>query len=81
MSIGTGVVLFVIGAILYFAVHVHVGFVDLSTVGLILMLAGVVVFVVGLVLFYSHRRSVSTSSTNVDADGRQRTTRTTDGNF
>ncbi len=81
MSIGTGVVLFVIGAILYFAVKVHVGFVDLSTVGLILMLAGVVVFVVGIALLFAHRRSVSTSSTDVDANGRRRTTRTTDGNF
>ena len=44
MSIGTGAVLFVIGAILAFAVHVSVGFISLATVGYILMVAGVVVF-------------------------------------
>ena len=67
MGIGTGVALFVIGAILYFAVKVQVGFIDLSTVGLILMVAGVVVFLVALLLTLRGRRTVVSSS---DARGR-----------
>lgn len=59
MSIGTGVALVVIGAILYFAVHVTVSGIDIATVGLILMGVGAVVFVVGLILAFRGRRSVS----------------------
>jgi protein-S-isoprenylcysteine O-methyltransferase Ste14 len=77
MSIGTGAVLFVIGAILAFAVHVSVGFISLSTVGIILMVAGVVVFVVGLVLALRGRRSITTSRTGVDAASGERVTRQT----
>jgi hypothetical protein len=50
MSIGTGIVLFVIGAILAFAVNVEVEWVNLDLIGYILMAAGAVVFIVGLVL-------------------------------
>ncbi|MDQ1512767.1 MAG: hypothetical protein QOC59_609 [Microbacteriaceae bacterium] len=67
MSIGTGAVLFVIGAILAFAVHASLGFIELSTVGWILMVAGVVVFIVGLLLALRGRRTVSTS--RVDGTG------------
>jgi len=62
MGIGSGVALFVIGAILTFAVHVQVGFVDLPTVGLILMVAGVVLFVVALLLTLRGRRTVSSTT-------------------
>lgn len=81
MSIGTGAVLFVIGAILAFAVHVSVGFVSLVTVGYILMVAGLVVFIVGLALTLRRRQSVSTSRTGVDSASGERVTRsTTDSN-
>ena len=66
MSIGTGVALVVIGAILYFAVHVSVAGIDIPLVGLILMAAGAIVFVIGLILLFSRRRSVSVSRSNVD---------------
>jgi protein-S-isoprenylcysteine O-methyltransferase Ste14 len=72
MGIGSGIALFVIGAILYFALHVQVGFVDISTVGLILMVAGVVLFLVALLLTLRGRRTVVSSS-----DGRSRTVRET----
>jgi membrane-bound ClpP family serine protease len=63
MGIGSGIALFVIGAILYFAVHLPSnGFIDLQTVGLILMVAGVVLFVVALILTLRGRRSVSTTA-------------------
>jgi membrane-bound ClpP family serine protease len=66
MSIGTGVALVVIGAILYFAVHVTVSGIDIATVGLILMAAGAIVFVIGLILLFSRRRTVSVSRSSVD---------------
>ena len=75
MSIGTGIVLFVIGAILAFAVNVEVQFVDLHLIGYILMGAGVVVFVIGLILLLRKRQSVATSHTTVDPVSGERVTR------
>lgn len=66
MSIGLGIVLFVIGAILAFALHIDVSWVDLQLVGYILMVAGVVVFILGLALLLRRRRTISTSRTAVD---------------
>jgi protein-S-isoprenylcysteine O-methyltransferase Ste14 len=66
MTMGSGVVLFVIGAILAFAVNVQTAFISLSTVGFILMVAGAVVFVIGLALTIRGRRTVTTSSTAAD---------------
>jgi Domain of unknown function (DUF6458) len=62
MTMGTGVVLFVIGAILAFAVRVQTDFISLSTAGYILMAAGAVVFVLGLALTLRGRRSVTTTT-------------------
>lgn len=56
MSIGSGIVLFVIGAILVFAINVEVAWVDLNMVGYIFMGAGVLIFLLGLVLL-ARRRS------------------------
>lgn len=66
MSIGTGIFLFVVGAILYFAVHVTVSGIDIPTIGLILMAGGAIVFVIGLVVLFSRRRTVSVSRSSVD---------------
>lgn len=66
MSIGTGIVLFVIGAILAFAVNVTVDFINLALIGYILMGAGVVVFVIGLVMALRKRESVTTVRSGVD---------------
>ena len=66
MSIGTGVVLFVIGAILAFAVQLQTEFVDLRLVGYILMGAGLVTFIIGLVLLLRRRQAVTTSRTGSD---------------
>jgi protein-S-isoprenylcysteine O-methyltransferase Ste14 len=72
MGIGSGIALIVIGAILYFALKVQVGFIDISTVGLILMVAGIVLFLVALLLTLRGRRTVSSST-----DPRGRTVRQT----
>ncbi len=55
MTIGTGVVLFVIGAILVFALNIQLDWINLDMVGYILMAAGVVAFVIGLILLVSRR--------------------------
>lgn len=82
MSIGTGIVLFVIGAILTFAVNVDVPGISLDLIGYILMGAGVVVFVLGLVFMLRKRQSVTTVHSGVDADSvavsSRRTTTTPD---
>ncbi|MCS5731226.1 DUF6458 family protein [Herbiconiux moechotypicola] len=80
MGIGTGIALFVIGAILAFAVNVDLGgFVNLALIGYILMGAGVVVFVISLVFTLQRRRSTSTTRSAVDpASGEQVTRSTTD---
>lgn len=66
MSIGTGIALFVIGAILTFALNFQTGFINLDLVGYILMAAGVVIFVIGLVLATRKRQSVNTVRSAVD---------------
>ncbi|HTL40245.1 MAG TPA: DUF6458 family protein [Pseudolysinimonas sp.] len=79
MSIGTGVVLFVIGAILTFALNFETGWVNLDLIGIILMVAGAVTFIVGLVLMTRRRSAVTTSRTGVDpASGERVTQRATD---
>ncbi|MFD5224398.1 DUF6458 family protein [Microbacterium sp. NPDC058342] len=55
MTIGTGIVLFVIGAILAFAINVDVEWANLDMIGYILMGAGAVAFVVGLILMLARR--------------------------
>lgn len=66
MSLGAGILLFVIGAILAFAIQVDVPGVDLNLVGYILMVAGLIGVVIGIVLLTRKRQSVSTSRTFAD---------------
>ena len=77
MTMGTGVVLFVIGAILAFAVNVQTSFISLSTAGYILMAAGAVVFVIGLALALRGRRTVTTSRVAADAGSPEVVSRST----
>jgi hypothetical protein len=53
MSIGLAILLFVIGAILRYAVTVHTSGVDWNTVGVILMWAGGIMAVIWLILYNS----------------------------
>jgi hypothetical protein len=72
--------LFVIGAVLAFALNIEASWIDLHLVGYILMGAGVLVFVIGLVYMLRKRQSVTTIHSGVDADGQnvaQRRTSTT----
>jgi uncharacterized protein YacL len=66
MSIGSGIALFVIGAILAFAVNVQLDFINLDIIGYLLMGAGVIVFIIGIVLAVRKRESVTTVRSAVD---------------
>jgi len=76
MSLGFGILLFVIGAILAFALNVAVDWIDLQLVGYILMGAGVVIVIIGIVLLARRRRSIATSQTSIDPATGDRVTRT-----
>lgn len=75
MSIGFGIFLFAVGAILAFAVNVTLDWIALSTVGYILMVAGVVMVIIGGVLMARKRSSVTTQHTHVDAGSGEQVTR------
>ncbi len=63
MSIGLGIFLFVVGAILAFAVNVSVEWVNLDLIGYLLMGAGVVIAIIGIALLARSRRAVTTERT------------------
>ena len=81
MSLGSGIVLFVIGAILAFAVDIQVAWIDLQVVGYILMAAGVVGIILGIVLITRRRQTTMTTRAAVDpVSGEQVSRRTVDRN-
>ena len=55
MTMGTGLLLVAVGAILRFAVQDEIEAVNLETVGLILIIVGVVAFVVGAIYAFGRR--------------------------
>ncbi|GAA2234509.1 hypothetical protein GCM10010401_02900 [Rarobacter faecitabidus] len=69
MTISTGIVLFVIGAILTFAVNVEFDAISLDLIGYILMGAGVVVFIIGLITMTTARRRTVDRVERVDRVG------------
>jgi len=82
MGIGTGIFLFVVGAILAFALNVQVSWIDLNFVGYLLMGAGFVVALISGILLARKRQSITTVHNGVDpVSGEsvtQRRTSTTD---
>jgi hypothetical protein len=75
MSIGAGIALFAIGAILAFAVNVQLDWVNLDVIGYILMAAGAVIFVIGLIFMMRRRRTETVAHTSVDPAAGERVTR------
>jgi hypothetical protein len=65
MTIGGGIALVAIGAILTFAVNFTLAGLNLDVVGVILMLAGAVIVVLGLMSYSASRRVVRTTETPV----------------
>lgn len=77
MSIGSGIVLFVIGAVLAFAVNIETSIVDLHMIGYILMGAGLIIFILGLAFTFHRRQSTTTTRSAVDPASGERLTRRT----
>jgi Domain of unknown function (DUF6458) len=65
MGIGTSIFLIAVGAILYFAVDTDVSGLEITTVGLILMICGGLGLLISLFLFGSYRRGGTTERTVV----------------
>jgi len=57
MGIGTSLFLIAVGAILYFAVDADISGLELSTLGIILMVIGVIGLLITLFLLSSSRRN------------------------
>ncbi len=79
MGIGSGIALFVIGAIAAFAINLENAWVNLDLIGYILMGAGVVVFIISLVLVLRKRSSVETVR-HIDSSGERVTEHETKSN-
>ena len=78
MGIGASVFLIAIGAILAFAVDLTVSGLDLSTIGVILMIAGAIGLVVTMLVFgggggWGGRRTTVVEDDVIDPVGRRRT--------
>lgn len=58
MTMGTGLFLIAVGAILRFAVNDEIESIDLETVGLILIIVGAVAFVIGAIYAFGRRDRV-----------------------
>lgn len=60
MSIGTGIVLLVVGAVLRFAINLPNPVIDLPTVGVILMGAGFVALAMGIFIALRPKSTITT---------------------
>ena len=72
MTVGTSLFLIAVGAILRFAVNDSIESVDLSVVGLILMIVGAVGLVIGLFLLNRARPSGTPAARDRDVPPRDR---------
>ena len=59
MGIGTSLFLIAVGAILYFAVNADVSGLEISTIGLILMIVGIIGLLISLFFMSSARRGTA----------------------
>lgn len=57
MGIGAGVVMLVVGAIIYFALETEIPFMETSTLGVILMVVGVLAIILALVMNQQRSRT------------------------
>ncbi|ROS49021.1 DUF6458 family protein [Frigoribacterium sp. PhB24] len=79
MSIGGGIALIVIGAVLAFALDFQVAGINIQLIGYILIAAGVVVTIIGIAFASRRRSTVSTTRSAVDpATGERVERRSTD---
>jgi hypothetical protein len=65
MGIGTSLFLIAVGAILYFAVDADISGIEITTIGVILMVVGVIGLLISLFLLSSMRRGATSERTVV----------------
>ena len=65
MGIGTSLFLIAVGAILYFAVNADISGLEISTIGIILMVVGALGLLISLFMLGSARRDAATTRTVV----------------
>jgi hypothetical protein len=68
MGIGTSLFLIAVGAILYFAVDASISGLEITTIGIILMVIGVVGLLISLFLIASARRTPAERTVYRDRD-------------
>jgi len=73
MTIGAGIFLIAVGAILKFATNVHVKGISIDTIGVILMVAGLVGLLIGLFqeIVWSRRRPVEGAAPGAPVEERR----------
>lgn len=72
MSAGIGIFLMVVGAILYWGLDLQVSGLDISVIGVILMVAGAATFLISMVLIGRRRKSSVTTHVDPNTGTRQR---------
>ena len=65
MGIGTSIFLIAVGAILAFAVNADISGLEISTIGLILMICGVLGLIISMVMLNTARRGTTAERTVV----------------
>jgi len=68
MQIGTSLFLIAVGAILYFAVNADISGIEISTIGIILMVIGVIGLLISLFMLSSARRDPGRTTVVRDRD-------------
>jgi hypothetical protein len=68
MGIGTSLFLIAVGAILYFAVDADISGLEITTIGIILMVIGVIGLLISLFLIGSARRGATERTVYRDRD-------------
>lgn len=74
MGIGSGIFLFIVGAIVAFALNFNVKWVDQNLIGYLLMGGGAVVFLISMVASFKKKSTVVTTHSSVDPSAHQQST-------
>ena len=74
MGIGSGIFLFIVGAIVAFALNFNVKWVDQNLIGYLLMGGGVLVFLISMVSSFKKKSTTVTTHSSVDPSAGQRST-------
>jgi small neutral amino acid transporter SnatA (MarC family) len=76
MGIGTGVFLFIVGAIITFGLNFEVEWVDQTFIGYLFMAGGAVVFLISLVMVFKKRSTTIKSQSEINPQAGVKSTET-----